>query len=85
VLVAVIVHPDRRTVLPLDFAPITRADGATENDCERNAAKRLLDSVARQYPNRRFVVMEDALAAKEPHLVRQIRRLPENGIPDCAG
>ena len=68
VLVAVIVHPDRRTVLPLDFEPITRADGATKNDCERNAAKRLLESVAKQYPKRRFVVVEDALAANGPHL-----------------
>jgi len=54
---AVIVHPDRRTVLPLDFEPITRADGATKNDCERNAAKRLLERVARLYPKRRFVVV----------------------------
>lgn len=67
-LAAVIVHPDRRTVLPLDFEPITRADGAQKNDCERNAAKRLIASVAAQYPKRRFVVVEDALAANGPHL-----------------
>lgn len=65
---AVIVHPDRRTVLPLDFEPITRADGAKKNDCERNAAKRLIASIAAQYPKRRFVVIEDALAANGPHL-----------------
>lgn len=65
---AVLVHPDRRTVLPLDFEPISRADGAKKNDCERNAAKRLLESVARQYPKRRFVVIEDALAANAPHI-----------------
>lgn len=63
---AVLVHPDRRTVLPLDFEPISRADGAKKNDCERNAAKRLLESVAHQYPKRRFVVIEDALAANAP-------------------
>ena len=67
-LAAVIVHPDRRTVLPVDFEPITRADGAKKNDCERNAAKRLLESVAKQYPKRRFIVVEDALAANGPHL-----------------
>ena len=53
-LAAVIVHPDRRTVLPVDFEPITRADGPKKNDCERNAAMRLLESVAKQYPKRRF-------------------------------
>ena len=67
-LAAVIVHPDRRTVLPVDFEPITRADGAKKNDCERNAAKRLLESVASAYPKRRFIVVEDALAANGPHL-----------------
>lgn len=67
-LAAVIVHPDRATVLPLDFEPITRADGAQKNDCERNAAKRLLESIAQHYPKRRFVVVEDALAANGPHL-----------------
>jgi RNase P protein component len=67
-LAAVIVHPARRTVLPVDFEPITRADGAKKNDCERNAAKRLLASVAAQYPKRRFIVVEDALAANGPHL-----------------
>ncbi len=65
---AVIVHPDQRTVLPVDFEPITRADGAKKNDCERNAAKRLVASIARQYPKRRFIVIEDALAANGPHL-----------------
>lgn len=65
---AVIVHPDRSTVLPVDFEPITRADGDKKNDCERNAAKRLTASIAAQYPKRRFVVLEDALAANGPHL-----------------
>ena len=65
---AVIVHPERSTVLPLDFEPITRADGSDKNDCERNAGKRLITSIAGQYPKRRFVVIEDALAANGPHL-----------------
>lgn len=67
-LAAVIVHPDQRTVLPLDFEPIVRADGDTKNDCERNAAKRLLEQVHRHYAKRRFIVLEDALAANGPHI-----------------
>ena len=41
-LSATIVHPDKSNVLPLFPEAITRQDGLTKNDCERNAAKRLL-------------------------------------------
>jgi len=44
----------------MDFEPITRADGSQKNDCERNAAKRLIPAIAAQYPKRQFVVIEDA-------------------------
>ncbi len=62
------IHPDRCTVLPLDAEPITREDGDTKNDCERNAARRLVASLARSYPRRELVIVEDALAANGPHL-----------------
>ena len=39
---AVVVHPEQREVFPLAPEPIVKGDGATKNDCERNAAKRLL-------------------------------------------
>ena len=67
-LVAVIVHPDQKTVLPLDFEPIVTGDGDKKNDCERNAAKRLLFAIHQQYTNRPFIVLEDALAANGPHI-----------------
>ena len=67
-LPAALVHPDFKRALPLDFEPITRHDGNTKNDCERNAGKRLLGSIRRQYPDRQFVVLEDALAANGPHI-----------------
>lgn len=73
---AVLVHPDQKIVLPVDFEPITRADGVNKNDCERNASKRLIKSVAAQYPKRRFVVLEDALAANGPH----VQTLLENAM-----
>lgn len=66
-LVAVIVHPEQKTVLPLDFEPIVKSDGDKKNDCERNAAKRLLRAIHQLYP-RQFVVIEDALAANGPHI-----------------
>jgi len=65
---AVIVHPDQREVIPLAPEPITRQDGATKNDCERNAAKRLLPAVRREHPHLKIIVVEDALAANAPHI-----------------
>lgn len=72
-LPAAIVHPDHNQALVLDFEPITHRDGTTKNDCERNAAKRLLESVRQQYPNRDFVVIEDALASNGPHIKELLR------------
>jgi hypothetical protein len=39
------VHPDCSVVLPLCPEPITREDGKKKNDCERNAANRLLRKI----------------------------------------
>ena len=63
--------------IPIQLTPVTmiwfasgnQADGATKNDCERNAAKWLLHSVHSQYSKRRFVVLEDALAANGSHIL----------------
>lgn len=35
---AVLVHPERREVIPLAPEPIVKGDGESKNDCERNAA-----------------------------------------------
>ena len=45
---AAMIPPDHSVVLPLAPEPIQKEDGATKNDCERNAAKRLLDDLRRQ-------------------------------------
>ena len=63
-----IVHPDQKTVLPLDFEPIVMSDGDNKNDCERNAAQHLLLAINQLYSNRPFVVLEVALAANGPHI-----------------
>ena len=67
-LAAVLVHPDLPTVLPLAPEAITRQDGRTKNDCERNAAKRLLEQVRKDHPQLKLIVVEDALAGNGPHL-----------------
>jgi hypothetical protein len=67
-LAGAIVHPDRKNVLPLIPEAITRADGDTKNDCERNAAKRLLTRLRQDYPDHPFIIVEDALSANGPHI-----------------
>ncbi len=63
-----IVHPEQKGVIPLAPEPITRQDGASKNDCERNAAKRLLSALRREHPHLKLIVVEDALASNGPHI-----------------
>ena len=70
-LAAVIAHPERKEVIPLDFEPILNQDGAQKNDCERNAAKRLCKALDTRYPDLKIILVEDALYANAPH-IRQI-------------
>lgn len=65
---AVLVHPQQRVVIPLAPEPIVKGDGQTKNDCERNAAKRLLKDLRREHPHLKVLIVEDALAANFPHL-----------------
>ena len=65
---AVVVHPEQREVFPLAPEPIMKGDGATKNDCERNAAKRLLADVRREHPHLKLIVVEDGLASNGPHI-----------------
>jgi Transposase DDE domain len=67
-LSAVIVHPDRSNVFPFAPEAIVKADGATKNDCERNAAKRLLARIRKTYPHLPLIVVQDALFATGPHI-----------------
>jgi len=70
------VHPDKPTVLPLFCEPIIKQDGATKNDCERNAGKRLLPALRAGFPRMKMIILEDALAANGPH----IKTLIENNM-----
>jgi len=71
---AVLVHPDCPEVFPLAPEPILKQDGSRKNDCERNAAKRLLADTRREHPHMKFIVIEDALASNAPH-IRQLQAL----------
>lgn len=80
-LVGAIVHPDERVVIPLAPEPITKQDGATKNDCERNASKRFFADFRREHPHLKVIVLEDALSANHPHL----SMLDELNIPYIIG
>ena len=67
-LSAVITHPEKRTVLPLAHEPIVKQDGHTKNDCEANAAKRLIPELRELLPEDKVVIVEDALSANGPHI-----------------
>ena len=65
---AAIIHPEHKEVLPLAPEPILKEDGADKNDCERNAAKRLVNDLRREHPHLKAIIVEDALASNGPHI-----------------
>ena len=67
-LTNVIVHPDLKVVLPFAPEPIIKADGSTKNDCERNAAKRLLSHLHREHPHLKLIITGDGLYSNGPFI-----------------
>ena len=65
---AVLLHPDCQVVIPLAPEPIIQQDGATKNDCERNAARRFLGRFRREHPHLPVILVEDALSSNAPHI-----------------
>jgi len=65
---AVIVHPDKKTVIPLPPEPIIKQDGNKKNDCERNAARRWLTQFRTDHPHLKVIITEDALSPNAPHI-----------------
>jgi hypothetical protein len=76
---AVMVHPDVKCVLPLAPEMILKQDGVKKNDCERNAAKRLLHDIRREHPHMKLTIIEDGLASNAPH-ISVLRELDMNFI-----
>ena len=65
---AALIHPDRREVLPLMPEPIIKQDGTDKNDCEREAAKRLITKLRQDHPHLKVIVTEDSLSSNAPHI-----------------
>ena len=64
------IHPDHSEVLPPAPEPIRKIGGATKNDCERNAVKRLADDLGREHPCLKAIIVDDALASNGPHITQ---------------
>ncbi|MDQ6962957.1 MAG: hypothetical protein Q9M28_10620 [Mariprofundaceae bacterium] len=76
---AVLIHPDSRCVLPFAPEAILKQDGIKKNDCERNAARRLLHDLRREHPHMKLTIIEDGLASNAPH-IKTLKELNMNFI-----
>ena len=78
---AALIHPDKREVIPLMPEPIITQDGATKNDCERNAAKRFIAKLRQDHPHLKWMVTAASLRANAPH----IETVQEHAMPSMLG
>jgi hypothetical protein len=69
---ATLVKSGSHRVFPLDVEEVRTSDGAEKQDCELNAAKRLLLRLRQEHPHMPLIVGGDDLYAHEP-LIAQLR------------
>ena len=55
-------HPTMRQVIPLTPEAIKNTDGTTKQDCEIQAAKRLVKRILRDHPKLRVIIVAGQLA-----------------------
>jgi hypothetical protein len=68
ILQSVIVNPDMRQVMPLAPEAISNRDGTKKQDCERNAAKRLVSKIRATHPRLKIIVTADGLYSNQPFI-----------------
>jgi hypothetical protein len=66
VLAATLAHPSAKKPIPLQLEEIRREDGTVKQDCEFNAARRLIPRVVKQHPHLELVMVGDGLFSKGP-------------------
>jgi hypothetical protein len=81
-LSGVLIHPEKKGVIPLAPEAILKQEGSKKNDCERNAAERFLEDFRREHPHLNVIVTEDGLGSNAPH-IETLRRLKMNFILGC--
>ena len=68
ILQATLVHPDMRQVIPLAPEFIRNKDGHKKQDCERNAAKRLVYRIKKDHPHLSIIIGGDSLYSNQPFI-----------------
>jgi hypothetical protein len=66
ILQAVMLNPHMRQVLPLAPEPVANTDGSTKQDCEINAAKRIVGKIRSAHPKLKMIITADGLYSKQP-------------------
>ena len=67
VLQAALMHPDLKQVIPIMAEPIQNESGEyKKQDCETNAAKRLLPQLRKDYPKMGLIITGDDLFSRQP-------------------
>ena len=66
-LQAALMHPDQKQVVPMMAEPIRNTDGSKKQDCEINAAKRLIPQLRKQFPRMRLIITGDDLFSRPAH------------------
>lgn len=65
---AAIMHPNQKQVIPLMPEEISNSDGQDKQDCELNAAKRLIPKIRSQHPQLGLIIVADGLYSKKPFI-----------------
>jgi hypothetical protein len=68
ILQAVMLNPHMRQVLPLAPEPVANTDGNTKQDCEINAAKRIIKKIRSTHPKLKIAITADGLYSKQPFI-----------------
>ena len=68
ILQAAIVCPGMRQVLPLAPEQISNADGSQKQDCELNAARRLIKKIRAAHPKLKIIIGGDDLYSNQPFI-----------------
>ena len=71
-LQAALVHPNCKQAIPLLAEDIRNNDGQTKQDCEINAAKRLIPSLRKAHPRLEVILLGDGLFSKNP-MIEKVR------------
>lgn len=65
-LQAALVHPKIKQAIPIGVEDIRNEDGTKKQDCEINAAKRLIPELKKQHPQLDIILLADGLFSNHP-------------------